>query len=569
MIAVLCVAFVFVALLSTIAWHLGGWIARVLEAPEEVPSLRPFRWIERVSSSFVGSGYKSEMNWKEYFFAFLTFHTCGIVLLFILLRWQGLWQAVDHSAKDMSAYMAFNVAVSFVTNTNWQSYVPEVEMSWPIQMIGLTVQNFVSAAAGVTILCALARAFRRVETNKLGNFWQDLVRCSVYVLLPLSLVIAFGLTWTGVPQTTAGSVSYESLEGSVQTIPVGMCASQVAIKQLGTNGGGFYNANSAHPLENPTPISNLIELVAIVLLPMALCRTFGEMVRSRRQGLLFLAVMGVLLFCAILFAALSEGRAVPSLFGGEVSLFQAEGNMEGKECRFGLFWSVLWAVATTATGNGSVNASLSSMFPLTGGLCITLIDLGEVVFGGLGTGMTSAIVFLLIAVFAAGLMVGRTPEYLGKKIEAKEMKFVALLAILPAAVVLITTAYALTHPCGVQALSAHDPHGFSEALYAFSSTSLNNGSSFAGLTAESPLYLIMTSITMYIGRFFPIAVTLALAGTLVEKRRVAQTAGTLDTDSVAFGVWFGFVILMLGALNFVPALTLGPVIEHMNLFVPQ
>lgn len=569
MIAVLCISFVFVTLLSGIAWYLGGWIARVLEAPEEVSALQPFRWIERLSFSLIGDSYKSEMNWKEYFFAFLTFHTCGIVLLFLLLRWQGVWHVIDPSAKDMSAYMAFNVAISFVTNTNWQSYVPEVEMSWPIQMIGLTVQNFVSAAAGVTVLCAVARAFRRAETNKLGNFWQDLVRCSIYVLLPLSLITAAGLCWTGVPQTTAGSISYETLEGHVQTIPVGMCASQVAIKQLGTNGGGFYSANSAHPLENPTPISNMIELLAIVLLPMALCRTFGEMVRSRRQGLLFLVVMGVLLFCAIILASLSEQQAIPSLFSGEGSLFQAEGNMEGKESRFGPFWSVLWAVATTATGNGSVNASLSSMFPLTGGLCLGLIDLGEVVFGGLGTGMTSAIVFLLIAVFAAGLMVGRTPEYLGKKIEAKEMKFVALLAILPSVIILMTTAYALTHPSGVQALSVKGPHGFSEALYAFSSTSLNNGSSFAGLTAESPLYLIMTSITMYCGRFFPVALTLALAGTLVEKRRVAQTAGTLDTDSLAFGVWFGFVILMLGALNFIPALTLGPIIEHMNLFVPQ
>jgi K+-transporting ATPase ATPase A chain len=569
MIAVLCVSFVFVVLLSAVAWQLGGWIARVLEAPEEVSFLRPFCWIERLSASLIGDGYRSEMNWKEYFFAFLTFHTCGIALLFLLLRWQGLWQIIDPSAKDMGAYMAFNAAVSFVTNTNWQSYVPEVDMSWPIQMIGLTVQNFVSAAAGVTILCVIARAFRRAETNKLGNFWQDLVRCSIYVLLPLSLITALGLCWTGVPQTTAGAISYETLEGQVQTIPVGMCASQVAIKQLGTNGGGFYKANSAHPLENPTPISNLIELVAIVLLPMALCRTFGDMVRSRRQGLLFLAVMGVLLFCAIVLAAISEGQTIPSFFEGEVSLFQAAGNMEGKECRFGLFWSVLWSVATTATGNGSVNASLSSMFPLTGGLCLGLIDLGEVIFGGLGTGMASAIVFLLIAVFAAGLMVGRTPEYLGKKIEAKEMKFVALLAILPSAIVLITTAHALTHPAGIQALSSRGPHGFSEALYAFSSSSLNNGSSFAGLSADSPLYLIMTSITMYLGRFFFVAVTLALAGTLVEKRRVAQTAGTLDTDSLAFGVWFGFVILMLGALNFIPALTLGPIIEHMNLFVPQ
>ena len=568
MIAILCVAFVFVTLLSSVAWVLGGWIASVLETPESAPFLGPFRWIERVSSSIIGNDYKSEMTWKEYFFSFLVFHTCGIVFLFVLLRWQEFW-TFDPLAKDMEAYTAFNVAVSFVTNTNWQAYVPEVQMSWPVQMIGLTVQNFVSAAAGVTILCVVARAFRRSETNKLGNFWQDIVRSSVYILLPLSLIMALALAWTGVPQTAAGAVTIEALDSPERTLPLGMCASQVAIKQLGTNGGGFYSANSAHPLENPTPVSNLIELMAIVLLPMALCRTFGELVRSKRQGLLFLAVMGTMLFGAIVLGACAEGRAVPGLLEKEPSLFQAEGNMEGKECRFGPFWSVVWAVATTATGNGSVNASLSSFFPLTGGVCLTLIDLGEVVFGGLGTGMTSAVVFLLIAVFAAGLMVGRTPEYLGKKIEAKEMKFVSLLTILPSAVVLIATAYALTHPAGVGALSVRGPHGFSEALYAFSSTSLNNGSSFAGLATGSPLYLVMTGVTMYIGRLFPVALLLALSGTLVEKRRVAMTAGTLDTDSLAFGVWFGFVILMLGALNFIPALTLGPLIEHVNLFVSR
>ena len=569
MIAALCIAFVFVTLLSSIAWVLGGWVARALEAPEEVAVLRPFHWIERLSAKVIGSDYKSEMTWKEYFFALLAFHTCGVVFLFFLLRWQGLWQAVDPLAADMSAYAALNAAISFATNTNWQAYIPETQMSWPVQMIGLTVQNFVSAAVGVTVLCVLARSFRRAETSKLGNFWQDLVRCSVYVFLPLSLMVALTLVWTGVPQTMAGSVTVETLEGPSRTIPMGMCASQAAIKQLGTNGGGFYNVNSAHPIENPTPISALIELAAILLLPMALCRTFGELVRSKRQGLLFLAVMGVMLLGAIILGAFAEGGSVPGLLNSEPSLFQAEGNMEGKECRFGPFWSVVWAIATTATGNGSVNASLSSFFPLTSGLALSLIDLGEVVFGGLGTGITSAVVFLLIAVFAAGLMVGRTPEYLGKKIEAQEMKFVALLAILPTAIILITTAYALTHPEGIQALSTRGPHGFFEAFYAFSSTSLNNGSSFAGLAAANPAYLILTSVTMYVGRLFPIALTLALAGTLVEKRRVALTAGTLGTDSVAFGIWFAFVILMLGALNFVPALTLGPVVEHMNLLVSQ
>jgi K+-transporting ATPase ATPase A chain len=568
MIAALAVTGLFLAVTCILAWPLGGFIARVIESPEEISILRPLRWLEDICATIIGPAYKSEMNWKEFFFALLALHTVGMVFLFVMLRFQSLWSFLDPRAVDFSAYAAFNTSISFVTNTNWQSYVPERQMSWLVQMVGLTVQNFLSAAVGITLLCAVARAFRRAETNKVGNFWQDLVRFAVYVLFPLSCVVSILLVASGVPQSTAGTLSYTTLEGSQVTIPVGMCASQIAIKQLGTNGGGFFGVNSAHPLENPTAWSNLIELVAILLIPMALCRTFGQLVRSPRQGVLFASVMGGLFFGAVFLCCLAEGHGIPFLSGGEQSLFQAEGNMEGKECRFGPFWSILWSVATTATGNGSVNSSLSSYAPLSGGVPLALIELGEVIFGGIGTGMTAAIVFLLTAVFAAGLMVGRTPEYLGKKIEAREMKPVALLTILPAAIVLMSTASALVLPAGVEGLSTRSPHGITEVLYGFSSAAANNGSSFAELSSDAELYNLMTGIAMYLGRLFPAALTLALAGAFAEKKKVAQTVGTLATDTFAFGIWFCFVICIIGALSFLPVFTLGPIIEHMNLFFP-
>ena len=569
MIGAIGVTLLFFAVTLLLSWPLGGFIAKAIEVPETISWLAPLRRLENIFAVVLGKAYISEMNWKEYFFALLAFHTCGIAFLFFILRWQGVWSFLDPTATNFSPFIAFNTAISFVTNTNWQSYVPEIDMSWPVQMVGLTTQHFLSAAVGVTLLCALARAFRRAETNKIGNFWRDLVRSIVYVFLPLSFVLSILLVATGVPQSTAGSISYTTLEGSLNTVPVGMCASQIAIKQLGTNGGGFFEANSAHPLENPSPLSNLIELIAIFLVPMALCRTFGVMVQSPRQGVFFLCVMGALCIGAVFLSCYAEGQHLPFLPTGEKSLFNAEGNMEGKECRFGPFWSVLWAVATTATSNGSVNASLSSFLPLSGGVSLSLMGIGEVAFGGCGTGLTGVIVFLLIAVFAAGLMVGRTPEYLGKKIEVCQMKPVALLAIFPAALVLISTALAVTSSAGIDALSVRGPHGISEVLYAFSSVATNNGSSFAGLSVGAPIYTLMTSVVMYLGRLFPAALTLALAGSLVEKRRVAQSIGTLATDSVAFGIWLCFVIVMVGALNFLPALALGPIIEHMSLFFPR
>ncbi len=562
MIAAIIVTSLFLLVLMALAWPLGGYIAVVVEDPEKISLLKPLVWVEQRCAAVIGVSYRYEMSWKEYFFALLSLHTVGIVVLFLLLRFQSVWSFLDARAIDFSASAAFNTAISFVTNTNWQSYTPEVQMSWPLQMVGLTVQNFLSASMGMALLCVLARGFYRAQAKTLGNFWRDCVRFSLYVLLPLSLLTSVLLLASGVPQSAKGEISYTTLEKAPATIPVGMCASQIAIKQLGTNGGGFFAANSAHPLENPTIWSTLIELAAILLIPIALCRTFGELARAPRQSLLFLSVMAVLFLVAVSLSCWAEGQDLPSLLGGERSLFQAEGNMEGKECRCGPYWSILWAVTTTATANGAVNCSLSSLSPLAGGVSLGLMQLGEVVFGGIGTGMTMAIVFLLIAVFAAGLMVGRTPEYLGKKIEAREMKSVALLAIFPAVIVLLFTALALLHPSGVQALSSRSPHGITEVLYAFSSSAANNGSAFGGLAANSLLYNLLTGIAMYFGRLVPAGLTLALAGALVEKKHVAQTAGTLATDTIAFGLWFAFVMLIIGALNFLPAFTLGPIIDH-------
>lgn len=565
MTSALAVTLLFVAVMLSLAWPLGKYIAVVLETPETISWLMPLRWLENRCAAVLGAAYKSEMSWKEYFFSLLTFHSVCVLFLFLMLRFQSLWVFLDPRATDFSASAAFNTAISFATNTNWTSYIPELQMSWPVQMVGLTTQNFLSASVGISLMCTLARAFCRAQTNKIGNFWQDIVRFSLYVLLPLSLLASLLLLAGEVPQSAQGAVSYTTLEGECVTVPVGMCASQIAIKQLGTNGGGFFNVNSAHPFENPTVWSSLVELVGILLLPMALCRTFGELVRSPRQAVLFVSVMTVLFVGAVMIGCWAEGGPSPLLPREGSSLFQAEGNMEGKECRCGPFWSVLWAASTTATSNGSVNSSLTSFLPLSGGVCMGLMQLGEVVYGGVGTGVTTAVVFLLIAVFAAGLMVGRTPEYLRKKIEAREMKPVALLAIFPAIVVLLSTAITLLHPSGLETLSGRTPHAITEVLYAFSSCAANNGSSFKGIMDSLPFLNLLTGVVMYVGRLFPAALTLCLAGVLAEKKHVAQTAGTLATDTVAFGVWFVFVILIIGALNFLPAFTVGPLTDHMQL----
>jgi len=564
MIAVVGSIVLFLSLAGCIAWPLGRYIAYVMSAP--VISFRPFAWFEEKVKRFLGAAYSIQMTWKEYFFSFLTFHTVGLFFLFFLIRYQHFF---DARIEQSSADTAFNAAVSFVTNTNWQSYIPELDMSWFVYMIGVTSQQFLTAAAGLTILCVLARAFRSEEQQFLGNFWQDILRSSVLIFLPLAMILSCLLVATGVPQSLSGEKQFTTLESTTdQKIPIGMYASQVAIKQLGTNGGGVFRANAAHPFENPSPASNIIELLAILLIPMALCRTFGEMVGSPRQGMVFLCVMSAIFLLLASFACSVELCGHPCLSSETESAFQIAGNMEGKETRFGRFWSVLWAASTTATANGSVSSNFSSFFPLTGGVCLIFLHLGETIFGGIGTGMTTAVVFLLIAIFSAGLMVGRTPEYLGKKIEVHEMKLVTLLAIFPAALVLLGTALVLEQTAGRASLSTYGPHGLTEVLYAFSSSAANNGSSFQGLHANVSLYNFLLGIVMYLARFFPIGLTLALSSLIAKKKRMAENVGTLPTDSVAFGIWFAFVILIIGALNFLPVFTLGPVIEHMLLFFP-
>lgn len=552
---------VFFLCVLAIAWPLGAYIYKVMESTE-VSFCSPFFLFEKKVRTFFGEFYEQKMTWKEYFFALLAFHTVGIFFLYLVFRFQGSLSFVDPLAKNMSPHMAFNAAISFVTNTNWQSYIPETDVSWIVNALGIVTQQFFSAAVGICVLCVVARSFLLHESKDVGNFWRDLLRASVFILLPLSLIVSIGLVATGVPESFRGAVEYSTLENPDhhRSLPIGCVASQVAIKQLGTNGGGLYEANAAHPFENPTPLSNILELVTMLLIPMACCRTFGEIVKEKRQAYLLLAVMGALFLCACFCGFLTEGAQV--LSSSRDSLFQVSGNMEGKECRFGLFWSIIWSVVTTATSTGAVNSSLSSYLPLGGSIPLALMEIGEVICGGIGTGVLGMLVFLFIAIFAAGLMVGRTPEYLGKKIESREMKFVILLAIMPAALVLIGTATSLMTKMGLSSLSSLDFHGITEVLYAFSSGAVNNGSSFSDLRSDTYFYTFSLGIVMYIGRMLPLALFLALAGALSQKKLVAIGAGTLRTDSFAFGMWLVFIVIIIGALNYLPAFTLGPILEH-------
>jgi K+-transporting ATPase ATPase A chain len=477
----------------------------------------------------------------------------------------------------VSPEVSFNAAVSFATNTNWQAYGGETTMSHLTQMLGLAVQNFVSAATGMAVLVAFIRGFTRRTTVGLGSFWVDLTRTTLYVLLPLSFVLALLLVSQGVVQTFSGSATARLLDpmsadsGSIvdQILALGPAASQIAIKQLGTNGGGFFNVNSAHPFENPTPLSNFFEVISILLIPAALCFTFGAMVKDRRQGwAVFIAMLAV--FIPLLIATTSFEQAGNPLFTSAgvdqlASTASSGGNMEGKEVRFGIANSALWATATTAASNGSVNAMHDSFTPLGGLVPMWLMQLGEIIFGGVGSGLYGMLVYAIIAVFIAGLMVGRTPEYLGKKIEAYEMKMASLVILLPAAAVLVGSAIACLVPETNDALANPGAHGFSEILYAFSSGANNNGSAFGGLTASGKFYATAIGLCMLIGRYWVIVPVLAIAGSLAKKKLVPQSAGTLPTHTPLFvGLLVGTIVLV-GALTFIPALALGPIVEHLQL----
>jgi K+-transporting ATPase ATPase A chain len=518
----------------------------------------------------------TEMTWKRYTLAVILFSGVGFVTLYGLQRLQGRLPLNPQGQLAVPPDLAFNTAVSFITNTNWQAYGGEVTMSYLTQMAGMAVHNFLSAATGIAVLVALIRGFARHNSETVGNFWADLVRSTLYVLLPLALVLALVLVSQGVIQNfdayqkVARVEPVKDADGKVvteQVLPMGPAASQIAIKQLGTNGGGFFNTNSAHPFENPTPLSNFLEMLSILLIPAALCYTFGKMVGDTRQGWAVLAAMVVVFVVMLAACGYLEQQGTPVLAAAGTDQAagpaQSGGNMEGKEVRFGITGSAIWATATTAASNGSVNSMHDSFTPLGGLVPMWMMQLGEVIFGGVGSGLYGMLVFALVAVFVAGLMVGRTPEYLGKKIESFEMKMASLVILVPVMVVLVGTAVAVLVPSARASMANPGPHGFSEVLYAFSSPGNNNGSAFAGLNANTAFYNITTGLAMLAGRFLTMIPVLAIAGALASKKTIPAGGGTLRTHGPLFVAMLVAVVIVVGALSFIPALALGPIVEHL------
>ncbi|HAN78961.1 MAG TPA: potassium-transporting ATPase subunit KdpA [Bacteroidales bacterium] len=516
--------------------------------------IRYFSWFEKLVYKICGIKPDEPMNWKTYAVSLLVFNFFGFLLLFILQLVQKWMPANPQDLNNIGLALSFNTAASFVTNTNWQSYAGETTMSYAVQMLGLTVQNFLSAATGITVIMALIRGLKNKTNGDIGNFRVDLTRSVVYVLMPLSIVLALLLVSQGVVQTFDSYVTVQTLEGAEQTIAVGPAASQIAIKMLGTNGGGFFNANSAHPFENPTPFTNFLEMFALILIPMALTYTFGKMIGSVKQGWTIFIAMFVLCIVGLAIMLYSEYSYNPVL--------QHAGIMEGKETRFGVMNSVLFANITTNVSCGAVNCMHSSLSPMAGMIATINMMLGEIVFGGVGAGLYGMLIFVILTVFIAGLMVGRTPEFLGKKIEAKEVKMAIVAVLAPNFVILVFTAIAVSLPVGLSSMLNTGAHGFSEILYAFTSAAANNGSAFAGLNANTNFYNIMLGIGMLIGRFAIIVPVLAIAGSLSVKKIVPQSSGTFKTDTGLFIFLLIAIILIVGALTHFPALSLGSIIEH-------
>jgi K+-transporting ATPase ATPase A chain len=515
------------------------------------PALRP---LEGLIFHLSGVQSAEDQHWKQYTLALLTFNILGFMVLFLLQLSQGVLPLNPEQLPGVATSQAFETATSFMTNTNWQSYAGETTMSQLTQMLGLGVQNFLSAATGIAVAIAVTRGLARKSAATLGNFWADLVRTTLYILLPLALILAIILVSQGVVQNFGDSITATTLNGQTQVLPQGPAASQIAIKQIGSNGGGFFNTNSAHPFENPTPLSNFLEMFSILLIAAALTNTYGRMVGSQRHGWIIFASMLVMMVALLSVMFLSEYMTNPVL--------GVSGAMEGKETRFGVTNSVLWASATTSASNGSVNAMHSSLSPLAGGVALLNIMLGEVIFGGVGAGLYGMLVFVILTVFIAGLMVGRTPEYLGKKIEANEVKMAVLAVLLPAASILLFTALALVTDAGLSGRLSDGPHGFSEILYAYTSASGNNGSAFAGLSAGTPFYNLTLGLAMWIGRFGVIIPLMVIAGSMAGKSVAPPSAGTFPTDTPLFAGMLVAVIVIIGALTFFPALTLGPIVEH-------
>jgi K+-transporting ATPase ATPase A chain len=566
--------FVYMAVLLAAAKPLGLYMAKVYE---EEPMwidrlLGPLeRWIYRLSRART-----DEMDWKTYAVAMLSFNAVGMLMVYLVQRVQAHLPLNPMAMAAVSPDSSFNTAVSFVTNTNWQGYAGETTMSYLTQMLALTKQNFLSAASGMAVLIAMTRGFARTKTATIGNFWKDLVRGTLYILLPLSVLFTAVLVWQGVPQTFKASVTVPLLQSTAdsankpvtqQVIAVGPVASQEAIKMLGTNGGGYFNVNSAHPYENPSPLSNFLEMEAILLIAAALCCTFGKMVGQPRQGWVLLAAMTVIFipFLGLCVASEQCGNPAFAKLGADTtaSVLQPGGNMEGKEVRFGIASSAIWATATTAASNGSVNAMHDSFTPLGGLVPMVLIKLGEVIYGGVGSGLYGMLIFALIAVFIAGLLVGRTPEYLGKKIEAFEIKMASIATLVPGFLVLVGTAVAVVTAAGKAGISNPGPHGFSEVLYGFASAGNNNGSAFAGLNANTPFYNTLLGMSMFFARYWVMIPVLAIAGSLAKKKHVPASPGTLPTDTPLFTFFLVSVVLIVGALTFFPALSLGPIVEHL------
>jgi K+-transporting ATPase ATPase A chain len=543
----------FLVLLGGLTPILGGWMAKVFRGERQ--------WLTPVLGGFERLIYRvarvdptEEMTWRHYTAAVLGFNFLGLLALLGLQLGQA-WLPLNPAGQtNVDLGVAVNTAISFVTNTNWQAYSGENTMSYLTQMLGLSVQNFFSAATGIVVLLALIRGLTRANFSTIGNFWADLVRSTVYILLPMCLVFALVLVSQGVVQTFSAYPTVTTLEGAQQVVPLGPAASQIAIKQLGTNGGGFFGQNSAHPFENPTPVSNFLELLAIILIPSAIVYSYGVLVGNRRQGWSIYAAMATVVLAGLAIAFWAEYQVNPAQ--GGLSM------MEGKEQRFGVMNSVLWADLTTVTSNGSVNSMHDSLSPLAGGVALFNLLLGECVFGGIGTGLYTMLLFVIITVFMAGLMVGRTPEYLGKKIEAFEVKMAMIAVIAPSACVLVFSAVACATNVGRSAMANAGPHGLSEALYAFASMSNNNGSAFAGLNAANPLYLWLGSLAMLIGRFAVIIPVLAIAGSFAAKKLTPPSSGTFPTDGPLFVILLLSVVLIVGVLTFFPALSLGPIVEH-------
>ncbi|WP_175700146.1 potassium-transporting ATPase subunit KdpA [Burkholderia ambifaria] len=588
----------FIVVLLAAAVPVARYLTGVMDGSSRV--VRVFGPLERVLYRIAGVDAGTEMNWKQYAIATIAFNALGVLFLYGLLRLQGLLPGNPQQFGAMTPDGAFNTAVSFVTNTNWQDYTPEQTVGYLTQMLGLTVQNFLSAATGIVVVIALIRGFARHTAQTIGNFWVDLTRVTLYVLVPMAALVAALLMSQGVIQNMKAYQDVPVLQASTyaapkldaqgspvkddkgnpvtvptplvkQTLAMGPVASQEAIKMLGTNGGGFFNANSSHPYENPTPFANFLQIFSILIIPAALCLVFGRMIGDRRQGIAVLAAMTVAFAVAVGVEVSAEQGGNPTFAALHVDqsagALQPGGNMEGKETRFGIAQTGIFTVATTAASCGAVDTMHDSLTPLGGLVPMLLMQLGEVVYGGVGSGLYGMLVFALLAVFVAGLMIGRTPEYVGKKIESYEMKMVSIVVLLTPLLVLVGTSIAVLADAGKAGIANPGPHGFSEILYAFSSAANNNGSAFAGLTVGTPFYNWMTAIAMWFGRFGTIVPVLAIAGSLAAKKRIAVTSGTLPTHGPLFVVLLLGTVLLVGALTYVPALALGPGVEHLMMWL--